>query len=250
MCFLFKNNMRIATTIFTFGGGREITQRHLPIWRAHTDELLLVFPYDDPCVLPDVDLIAHEVSNKYGMPCLRRQFFGMKAALRYKADYYVFIEYDGFLLRRPEPRDAVQANVFHHKREDGGYAASFCPHFPWVFPAAVLERFAAEANFEPFERGFVDRWLAAQMERMGIPFHGFQDSGEGYSRNTIQYDEEKEAVSSCVESGGYAIHGVKTAELLKSILAKAGKLDLFLDIPDQKNKPEKRIHRILGALKK
>ena len=121
--------MRIATTIFTFGGGREITQRHLPIWHAHTDELLLVFPYDDPCVLLDVELLAHEVSNKYGMPCLKRQFFGMKAALRYKADYYVFIEYDGFLLRRPEPRDAVQANVFHRKRKDDGYAASFCPIF-------------------------------------------------------------------------------------------------------------------------
>jgi hypothetical protein len=242
--------MRIATTIFTFGGGREITQRHLPIWRAHTDELLLVFPYDDPCVLPDVDLMAHEVSNKYGMPCLRRQLFGMKAALRYEADYYVFIEYDGFLLSRPEPRDAVQANVFPHKCEEGGYAASFCPHFPWVFPAALLERFVAEANFEPFERGFVDRWLAAQMERMGIPFYGFQDSGEGYSRNTIQYDEEKAAVLRCVESGGYAIHGVKTLALLKSILAQAGRLDLFLDIPDQKKKPEKRIYRILRALKK
>jgi hypothetical protein len=119
-----------------------------------------------------------------------------------------------------------------------------------VFPAALLEKFVAEANFEPFERGFVDRWLAAQMERMEIPFHGFQDSGEGYSRNTIQYAEEKEAVLRCVESGGYAIHGVKTPELLKSILAKAGRLDLFLDIPDQKKTPEKRIHRILGALKK
>lgn len=242
--------MRIATTIFTFGGGREITQRHLPIWRAHTDELLLVFPYDDPCVLPDVDMLAHEVSNKYGMPCLRRQLSGMKAALRYNADYYVFIEYDGFMLRRPLQRDAVQANLFHHKRQNISHATCFCPHFPWVFPRDILERFVAEANFEPFERGFVDRWLAAQMERMGIPFHGFQDSGEGYSRNTIQYAEEKEAVLRCVDSGGYAIHGVKTPELLQSILAKVGRLDLFLDIPDQKKKPEKRIHRILRALKK
>jgi hypothetical protein len=242
--------MRIATTIFTFGGGREITKRHLPIWRAHTDDLLLVFPYDDPCVLPDVDMLAHEVSNKYGMPCLRRQLSGMKAALRYNADYYVFIEYDGFMLRLPLHRDAVQANLFHHKRQNIGHATCFCPHFPWVFPRDILERFVAEANFEPFERGFVDRWLAAQMERMGIPFHGFQDSGEGYSRNTIQYAEEKEAVLRCVDSGGYAIHGVKTPELLQSILAKAGRLDLFLDIPDQKKKPEKRIHRILRALKK
>jgi hypothetical protein len=221
--------MRIATIIFTFGGGREITQRHLPIWRAHTDELLLVFPYDDPCVLPDVDLIAHEVSNKYGMPCLRRQFFGMKSALRYKADYYVFIEYDGFLLRRPEPRDSVQANVFLHKSGEGGYAASFCPHFPWVFPAAHLEKFVAEANFAPFERGFVDRWLAAQMERIGIPYHGFQQCGEGYSRNTIQYDEERAAVLECVRNGGYAIHGVKTAELLKDILDAAGQENLLIE---------------------
>lgn len=223
--------MRVATTVFTFGGGLRITARHLPVWRKHSDEVLLVFPMDDPCVLPDTDMIAHEVSNKYGIPCLQRQFFGMKHALRYKADFYVFTEYDGFMLRRPEPRDCVQANVFHQKRGEGGYAAAFFPHFPWVFPARLLEKFVTDATFEPFERGFVDRWLAAQMERIGIPFHGFQEAGEGFSRNTIQSEDEMEQLKRSVLSGAYAIHGVKSSHLLQKVLESAGDQDLAALVP-------------------
>ena len=223
--------MRVATTVFTFGGGLKITARHLPVWRKYSNDLLLVYPVDDPCVLPDTDMIAHEVSNKYGMPCLRRQFFGMKHALRCQADFYVFTEYDGFMLRRPEPRDCVQANIFHQKKGTDGYAASFFPHFPWVFPAALLEKFVAEATFEPFERGFVDRWLAAQIERLGMPIFGLQDSGEGFSRNTVQSEEEEEQLLQSVASGAYALHGVKSSELLRRVLETAEDRDLAQAVP-------------------
>lgn len=218
------NPMRVATTIFTFGGGREITRRHWPVWRAHTDELLLVSPYDDPCVLPDTDMVAHEVSNKYGLPCLRRQLFGMKSALRYAADYYVFIEYDGFMLDRPRPRLDVQANVFHQPRMR--YQADFFPHFPWIFPHDKLQEFVAQATLDPLEDGFVDRWLAAQLTRLGQPVHDLQDSGEGFSRNTIYTPEDVEALRQSVTNGAYALHGIKSPQLLADVLRLAGQEDL------------------------
>ena len=216
--------MRVATTIFTFGGGCGITRRHLPIWREFTDDLLLVFPHDDPCVIEDTDMVAHEVSNKYGMPCLRRQLFGMRHALRFKAECYVFIEYDGFLLRRPEFRPGVQGNLFHDA--GGKYASAWFPHFPWIFDSESLRAFLDAATFEPFGRGFVDRWLAGQCDRLKLPIHDLQASGEGFSRNTIQHEDEKLELLRRVQDGAYAIHGVKTSSLLRRVLEAAGRADL------------------------
>jgi hypothetical protein len=216
--------MRIATTIFTYGGGQKITKRHLPIWREYSDDILLVFPDNDPCLIPETFMISHEVSNKFGIPCLKRQLFGMKAALRYAADYYVFTEYDGFMLKRPEPRKEIQANVFMEPR--GRYQAGYFTHFPWIFPAALLKEFCEKATLEPFEEGFVDRWVAAQLKILGMPVFNLQASGEGYSRNSIESDEEIADLLARVNAGAYAIHGIKDAHLLKRVLETAGQSHL------------------------
>lgn len=217
---------KITTTVFTFGGGKNITRRHLPIWREHSDDVLLVFPEDDPCVIADTPLISHEISNKFGLPCLRRQLFGMKAALRYAADYYVFTEYDGFMLKRPESRSEIQANVFWDP--PGRFHAGYFTHFPWVFPAALLEEFCAKASLEPFEEGFVDRWLAAQLGKLGMPVFNLQESGEGYSRNSIESPEEINEMLAKVKNGAYAFHGIKDAKLLSSVLGASSQSHLTM----------------------
>ncbi len=207
---------KIITTVFTFGGGRNITRRHLPIWKEYSDDVLLVFPEDDPCVIEDTMMISHEISNKFGRPCLKRQLFGMKAALKYSADYYVFTEYDGFMLKHPKARPEIQANVFHDL--PGRFQAGYFTHFPWIFPAVLLQEFCSRASFEPFEEGFVDRWLAAQLKTLGMPVFNLQESGEGHSRNSIESPEEIDQLLTKVKNGAYALHGIKDDQLLQSVL--------------------------------
>src|SRR5262249_29692255 len=151
-------------------------------------EVCIVFPENSPSIVPDVDMVAHGVSNKYGRACLDRQLFGMKYSLRYAADYYVFLEYDAFLLRRPQPRAGLQANAFSTQEKDFNSDRFF--HFPWIFQADALKTFADKAALEPFEKGFVDRWLACQIDRLQLPVFDLQATGEGFSRNTIQTKEE------------------------------------------------------------
>lgn len=217
--------MRVATTIFTFGGGRQITGRHLPIWRKHSDSVLLVFPEDDPCEIQGVDTIRHEVSNKFGLPCLKRQLFGMQESLRYDADYYVFTEYDGFMLKRPEPRKGVQANLFPDHGSD--YRAEYFAHFPWIFQAEVLREFCDRATLEPFENGFVDRWLAAQLTKLKLPVCNLQESGEGYSRNSIESRGETRELLGKIRDGAYALHGIKDEFLLYKVLEAASQEELL-----------------------
>lgn len=115
--------MRVATIVFAHGDAVETVRRHLPIWRASTDELMIVSPKDNPCVISGVDCLTHAPRQHHGRHALSRQLFGMRAALGYGADQYVFLEYDAFMLRRPEPRDQIQGNLFNshvfYNREEG-----------------------------------------------------------------------------------------------------------------------------------
>jgi len=209
---------KVLTTVFCYAGGAEIIRRHLPIWRKHSDRVLLVFPEDSFVSFPDVYLFAHGPSQKYGAHCLDRQLEGMRAALAIDAEQYVFVEYDAVMLERPRQRPGIQANTFPTAEPD--FAADHFFHFPWIFDRQSLDRFVAAATLEPFEKGFVDRWLAAQADRIGIEWFDLAAAGEGFSRNTIQTPEEEKAALDLVAAGGYAIHGVKSARLLQQILEK------------------------------
>jgi len=209
---------KVLTTVFCYAGGAEIIRRHLVLWRRHSDHVLLVFPEDSFASFPDVYLFAHGPSQKYGEHCLDRQLAGMRAALAIKADQYVFVEYDAVLFDRPKQRTGIQANTFPTAEPE--FASDHFFHFPWIFDRATLEKFVTEAMLRPFEKGFVDRWLAAQGDMIGIPWFDLAAAGEGFSRNTIQTPEEEREALALVENGGYAIHGIKSARLLNQLVAK------------------------------
>lgn len=206
----------VLITVFCYAGGREIIARHLPVWRRHSDQVLLVFPEDSFAPFPDTLLLAHGPSQKFGRHCLDRQRVGMQTAATFQADLYVFLEYDAVLFERPRLRTGIQANTFPTHEPD--FASDHFFHFPWIFDRESLRRFTAEATLEPFEKGFVDRWLAAQADRMGLPWFDLTAAGEGFSRNTIQTPEEEAEAERVVQAGGYAIHGIKTAALLERLL--------------------------------
>jgi len=218
--------VRVVTTVFSYAGGQEIVDRHLPVWRASSDEVLLVYPEDSPNRADGVHHLATGRSCKYGDECLARQLHGMRHSLEFDGDYYVFLEYDAFLLRRPEPRAGLQANAFKNRAR--GYQGRFYQgplyfHFPWIFDAASLRLFAEKATLEPREHGFVDRWLQCQVAPLDIPVHDLRRLREGYSRNTIRGWWETRRALWLASRGAYAFHGVKSAELLEGILKAAAR---------------------------
>ena len=214
--FHFMNSPIICTTVFSYAGGTDIVKRHLPLWQAHSDFVILVYPENSASIVEGVEMVAFGKSTKNGTECLKRQLAGMQYSLRHKADYYVFLEYDAFLLQRPPPRTGIQANVFYTQEIE--YHAPRFYHFPWIFDATSLHHFVATATFEPFENGFVDRWVAAQTIRMNIPWFDLTAAHEGYSRNTIRLPEEIRDAVHLARKGAYGFHGIKAPEILKQIL--------------------------------
>jgi hypothetical protein len=139
----------------------------------------------------------------------------MRRSLETGADFYVFVEYDAFLLRRPEARVGVQANLFKNRFPD--LAGTHYGHFPWIFDEGSLRTFVDGATFEPFQRGFVDRWMWCQADRMGLPIHDLRALREGFSRNTIRLKKEKAVALRHAARGAYAFHGLKEARFLRQL---------------------------------
>lgn len=221
----FTHSPLICTTVFSYAGGTDVVKRHLPLWQAHSDFVILVYPEDDPSLVEGVEMVAFGKSNKYGTECLRRQLAGMRYALRHTVGYYVFLEYDAFLLQRPQFRQGIQANVFYTQEHD--FNAPRFYHFPWIFDSASLHRFVSTATLEPFEKGFVDRWIAAQTIRMNIPWFDLIAAQEGYSRNTIRLSQEIQDAIALARRGAYAFHGVKRLDVLEQILSAYTKAEQF-----------------------
>lgn len=208
--------MNISTTIFSYGGGLEISKRHLSIWKKYTDNLMIISPEDSPCILQNVECITYEKSNKFGLPMLKRQLFGMKNSLKYESDYHIFIEYDGIMLSKPKERNIIQANIFN----DGGkeeYSSIYFHHFPWIFSQKILKDFCEKATFEPFNKGLVDRWLAGQLDKIKLDIFNLKSTNEGFSKNTIEPEHESDLYKA-INNGAYAIHGIKNERILNEIL--------------------------------
>ena len=231
----------VTTIIFAHGDAIETVNRHLPIWKAYTDNLLIVSPKDNPCILQGIDCLSVDKRQHHGPHTLARHLFAMKAALGYNSDFYVFLEYDAIMLRRPEPRPIIQGNlfnerVFNNKQEEWMRQGHCFLHFPWIFPADKLKQFVEHVdlsveNNPVYHKNYAhDIWIAQKLMKHNFAVHNLlglvpsapNGTGEGYSQNSFNSPELLENVANQVKSGAYALHGIKTKEALERILEAAG----------------------------
>ncbi len=231
----------VTTTVFAHGDAIETINRHLPIWKAYTDNLLIVSPKDNPCILNEIDCLSIEKKQHNGPHTLSRHLFAMKAALGYNSDVYVFLEYDAIMLRRPELRPITQGNLFHerffNRRDEKSIKQGHCYlHFPWIFPADKLKQFvkyvdlSVENDTQDRIRYMHDVWITQKLMKLNMEVHNLlgltlnapNGTGEGFSRNSFDTPELVSDAICAVKNGAYALHGIKTKEVLEKILEAAG----------------------------
>lgn len=222
----------VTTVIFAHGDAIETINRHLPIWKAYTDNLLIVSPKDNPCILQSIDCLSIDKRQHHGPHALKRHLFAMKAALGYNSDFYVFLEYDAIMLKRPEPRTIVQGNfyeAFYCQDKDKIKNGKCFIHFPWIFPADKLKEFVDKVVLDPSEKIAHDIWLIQKLTELNFDVFNLlktqttpNGSGEGYSQNSFDTPQQIENAIYQVKNGAYALHGIKTKEVLEQILEAAG----------------------------
>ena len=211
---------KVATVIFGYAGAKHIIDRHLELWKKYSDILIFSMPEDDCCEVPGHLVLRHDKSIKYGWGIIRRTMYTFKKALELNADIFCLMEYDAVMLKRPvisEDRQ-IQANVFYSDPnfifEGHRFEGKFFCHYPHIFTRKALEHLCSVMDETPFELGFQDRWLGAQLEKHNIPVFNLLTSGEGFSQNTI---ETPEPLIKALSEGRYAIHGIKSDEVYNVI---------------------------------
>lgn len=213
-------NLKVATVIFGYGGAKHIINRHLELWKKYCDILIFSMPEDDCYEVQGHIVLRHDKSIKYGWGIIRRIMYTFKKALELNADIFCFMEYDAVMLRRPtitEDRQ-IQVNLFYNDPnfifEGHRFEGKFFCHYPHVFTRKALERFCLVMDETPFELGFQDRWLGAQLEKHNISVFDLLRNGEGYSQNTI---DDPRLLIKAIKEGRYAIHGIKSDEVYNVI---------------------------------
>jgi len=226
--------MTTTTAVIAHGDVIQTVFRHLPIWLKYSDNLLIISPQDNPCIINNVDCRVFENRSHFGLSSIKRQLFAMISALDYGSDYYVFLEYDAIMLSQPKQRNIFQGlwkKGQEINKETGENIKKNWIHYPWIFPHDVLKKFVEEATDQTehssaSELGNImqDIWIYDQLKflKMDI-FNLYQpnpliESSEGFSRNTIELNDEIEQAINCIKNGGYAFHGIKTENVLRKIL--------------------------------
>lgn len=226
--------MKVTTTIFAHGDAIETCKRHLPIWQAHSDQIVFVSPVDNPLVINDFSCVTYQRREHRGKNSIERLLFAFKAALLFEADYYVFLEYDALLLRRPIPREHIQGNLFNEQvliNKQLDHQKSCFIHFPWIFPADKLKDFLNRVEIKETDIFIQDIWLAQKFceldisvfNLLAVPSKTSNDVLEGCSTNTFGHHQNilDRALEMTRKHGAYAFHGIKTEEILNQFLEAA-----------------------------
>lgn len=226
--------IKITTVVFAHGDAIDVVYRHLPVWKSCTDELVIISPNDNSCIVKGITCMTYEGRQHHGQLSLKRQLFAMKASLLFESDYYVFLEYDSFLLRRPDISKNIQGNLwnerfFIEKNEKKLKSGQCFLHFPWIFPKKQLEKFLKQVKIEEDDEAPQDIWMLQKLAAHNFKIDnlmGFtSDIWKGYSVNSINDQQKIDFALSCVKNhGAYAIHGVKTKEVFDLIVKASNRI--------------------------
>jgi len=230
---------KVTTVVFAHGAEIDTVKRHIKIWAKFSDNILIVSPSNDRCFVDGATCITYQEVKIADPLSIERQLFGLKVALLYESDYYVFQKYNSIMLSRPYSRQMVQGNLFNENifiSKNTNSTDCFL-HFPWVFPSDILKRFIREVKIQEEDKDYNDVWMAKKLMSLDIPVFNLMQqtklnntlylTSEGFSRNSLEKEEILNEACKLASTSTYAFHGIKTQKTLTKILESTNKTELL-----------------------
>lgn len=195
--------------VLSHGAAIEAHNRHLHLWRAYFNAVIMICPWDDP--VPGGLCIGD--SERAGRGTMERLLFAVTMASRFPC--CAVMEYDTLLigpLPTVEGGVLVGSALFHNQGD--AFRAPLYSHSPWVATGETWWKLLTTGSDD--HRGYPDRWLASAAHRAGVEMcsfdHGFS-SDDKWDNDTIQ-----RALFAKAE-GCTVFHGVKTREAFDAIIS-------------------------------
>jgi len=214
--------------VLAHGGAVETVKRHLPIWRACHDQVIICSPADDPCFLPNQWGFVNGKSSRYATDTNLRTREAMRLASELHPHTLTFCEYDALLWRWPKSElpmmgpDGAMGSMF--TSADPKFKGKFYVHSPIIFgPKAIGRVVAAMDKLPPdAEYGFGDRYFGLAIETAGVKVLDGHDYGLSYSQNHIEGQHVARAME-VIGDGGCFSHGIKDKRIFE-LLSQAAKI--------------------------
>jgi len=212
--------------VLAHGGAVETVKRHLPIWKAHHDQVIICSPSDDPCFLPNQWGFINGKSSRYATDTNRRTREAIRLASELRPHTLTFCEYDALLWDWPSSSltmmgpDGVMGSMFIS--DDPKFKGKFYVHSPIIFgPKAIAPVLKAMDQLpDDAELGFGDRYFGLAIETAGIPVVDGHKYGLSYSQNHIEAKHIAEACHA-IKNGAVFTHGVKDGPTLAKLAQSA-----------------------------
>lgn len=216
--------MNPLITILAHGGTQGVIERHLPIWKKHGWPIQFFFPKD--IGTQDWLVETKEYIGTSGQGGTRatadREMEQIHRISKTGASHHIIFEYDSFMTSSPPLVNGCFGILFNNM-EPPKYSCPIYPNPPWLIDGESLREMSALFTRFPSmcELGHMDRIVAAAAMNCGIPIMPYDPPG--FSRGTIQSEQDICGLSLAMECGAYAFHGIKTEPILEFILKKARK---------------------------
>jgi len=205
--------MRVICYVFARKEEEAVLRRNIALYAHLFDEVVILCPNDSPVNLIGFKNKLVGVSGHSGKESIERGMEAFRLGAKSGYDLVVFTEYDGVFLKRPNWFDGMQSNI-HFDSDVERWGVDFYCHAPVIFSLEWLKRFVDGMKLDGRGEWYGDRWLANQVQDIGIPVRNLRETGEGYSQNTIDERYEEDFKKS-VEAGAYCLHGIKSANILE-----------------------------------
>lgn len=194
-------------------------ERHYPFWyQGVGDNIWFICPEDAP-ILEGETILTHGRSEQFGPELMKRMIYGMNLALGLSdADAFLVMEADSVTFGKvpDHPGDGMRAVIYPNG--DPAWKASSYIHTPWWFDREGMRVVLKAMMGLPAEAelGFPDRHIALACEQASIvPINDTRL----VSFNQLDLPRYMASAKKSVAAGAFAIHGVKTEEQLRQLLA-------------------------------
>lgn len=188
----------------------EFLSRQIKEWGRIFSPLILISPADDhfPNSIP-IGLSEH-----HGIHSINRMMFA--ALLASKFPRSCVFEYDT-IFRVAPPEDVSSGMLYAssaYYSDSPSFEAEVYSHSPWIATGETWWNvFTAPWDLQ---HGFPDRWLGLACQNAGVQQTGLQ----GCMSHDREWTPEKIAEArEFIQAGGLILHGVKTEEVYRAVLA-------------------------------
>lgn len=200
-------------SILAHGKASDVFRRHIPLWKAHNSDDILVFCPEDDRIEQSISpwpVSSFGKSEHNGREQWKRLRFWLQHLSLLDFSHFLIYEYDSFCLKSaapsPSPRGLIgnlALNLDPVRFISSRYALP-----PWLIDQASLRRMQEASDYWPdiFEEGEPDRYFSALADLAAVPILPHRPAG--YAEGTIK-PEHFPALKQAIQAGATMIHGVK-----------------------------------------